>query len=588
MKKLLYKNYSFKNKLRSFFYLFFALTMLGMIIFSGYFSYSLRQRTYSDVNQLLSLYNEQTSQDLKNVDFYLMEINSYSQDISTVSVMYDVSKNYANIIRISNLFEFNLRSFQSITGMYAYFPRSDTWIAYSGNSESRREYQEALKNQFHSGEILKDVEDVNGLRWLPYNFEGNTYLVKAFKYDNSIVGAWTNLDALSSSLDALDEMDAIIFFSDSDGKTIHAKSTVSNDRYSEILSDYTSIVLPIDSSLNGATTVSINGTKYLITTSKLSYCDYYISALVPMATINHSLINFWKFAFAIMFIAIICFSVIIVLFNHFVDSTITMLDSMSDSVIAGNLEGRIDISNENCIEIRKVADSYNSMLDNIQKLKLDVYEERIQKKNFQLYFLKSQVAPHFLINCLNMISYLADGTEENTKILKTMITTLSSHLRYTLTTKDNVPLYKEIEYLNNYVELTKLRFPNCITYETDFDEAAMNAGVFPILLIGFVENAFKHNLIMGETFTLKCSSKRYVENNEERLHFTIIDSGEGYSEDFLDDFYNNNIKDNERIGIKNVENRLKLYYDDSASMKLSNEDGMGARTDIDIPYIEYK
>ncbi|MBO6128177.1 MAG: histidine kinase [Pseudobutyrivibrio sp.] len=307
-----------------------------------------------------------------------------------------------------------------------------------------------------------------------------------------------------------------------------------------------------------------------------------------MTNINQSLFNFWKFAFAIMAIAIICFSIIIVLFNHFVNRTIAMLVSMSDSVIAGHLEERIDASNENCIEIRKVAESYNSMLDNIQKLKLDIYEERIQKKNFQLYFLKSQIAPHFLINCLNMISYLADGTEENTKILKTMITTLSGHLRYTLTTKDNVPLYQEIEYLNNYVELTKLRFPNCITYETEFDETAMDAGVFPILLIGFVENVFKHNLIMGESLIIKCKSKRYQEKGEERLHFTIIDSGEGYSDDFLEDFYNDNIKDSECIGIKNVENRLKLYYDDSAYMKLSNEEGMGARTDIDIPYIEYK
>ena len=193
------------------------------------------------------------------MDYYLMEINSYSQDISSVSVLYDVSHNYANIIRISNLFEFNLRSFQSISGMFAYFPRSDTWIAYSGSSESRREYQEALKNQFHSGEILKDVEDVNGLRWLPYTYEDETYLVKAFKYDNSIVGAWTNLDILSSSLDALDEMDALIFFSDANGNTIHAKSTVKDSRYSDILSDYTSIVLPIDSSLNRSTTVSIDG-----------------------------------------------------------------------------------------------------------------------------------------------------------------------------------------------------------------------------------------------------------------------------------------------------------------------------------------
>ena len=233
------------------------------------------------------------------------------------------------------------------------------------------------------------------------------------------------------------------------------------------------------------------------------------------------------------------------------------------------------------------------MVDRVQSLKIEAYEENIQAKNFQLLALRSQVAPHFLINCLNMIGYMADGTAENTELIHQMVATLSQHLRYTLSTKERVPLSEEAEYEQNYVALSELRFPGCITFEMDISEEASRAMVFPLILIMFTENTFKYNLVMGEQLKLTVRAEIYEKEGEKRLHLTHIDSGGGYPEEIIQMVNYGTASgiagaDGQKIGVRNIAHRLQLYYGESAELKLSNESGMGARNDIDIPYVEYQ
>ena len=257
------------------------------------------------------------------------------------------------------------------------------------------------------------------------------------------------------------------------------------------------------------------------------------------------------------------------------------------------MDSRINTSDQPCSEILEISESYNQMIDTIQQLKIDVYEENLQKKSFELQYLKSQVAPHFLINCLNTISYLTDGTKEHTDLIKRMIVTLSEHLRYTLSTEDKVPLDRELHYEKNYIELTSLRFPGCITFCSDIDEEARNAMVFPLILIMITENTFKINLVMGEPLKLTLSIHVINRDDEKRLIITHIDSGSGYPQEILDKY---NHPDDQilagscagtKIGISNLIKRLRLYYDNTAVLHLSNEPGMGARTEIDIPFVAY-
>lgn len=125
-------------------------------------------------------------------------------------------------------------------------------------------------------------------------------------------------------------------------------------------------------------------------------------------------------------------------------------------------------------------------------------ERRTEQMAAELKFLRSQVSPHFLFNVLTNLVSLARKKSDQ---MEPALIRLSGLMRYMLydTQQQKVALQKEIEYLNSYVELQKLRFGNDvkIEYETDIREVAYD--IEPMLLIPFVENAFKHGTGSAET-----------------------------------------------------------------------------------------
>ena len=643
------KTYSFRKRLYTIFYTLITLQLTGVIVCSAVFSYTYRRSLQREARQTLSLYNAQISQNLRSVDYYLMEVSNYSREVSLVATLSDIEGHYGDVIRINNLFELSLRSFPNILGLYAYFPASDTWIGYSDTAESRQTIQPYIRSRLRSSSFLDQFEGVNGLMWMPVNFDGRTYFVKTFYTDETVLGAWTDIDLLSSALTSLQDRNTLIYYVNAEGRCLPAQSAYIPE------DDGSSLRIPDASTDDQFVSVRIEGENYLVITEDLDYCNYAIAALIPLSELRTSQRSVILFAGSALLITLAAFLITRSILNRFSRQTVTVMQEVSDNITAGDTDSRIDLDGQRCEEVLAVSKAYNHMADSMQALRINVYEEQISRRTFQLHFLRSQVAPHFLINCLNMIGYLADGTAQHTQIIRQMIETLSRHLRYTLSTNDNVPLSQELEYLENYVELSKLRFPGCITYETDIEEAALTARVFPLLLIMLAENTFKYNLVMGEPLTVIARAKvqeipgqethcqdslgqqdsdtidsgidpgtadvhsaaasdseftaapsvssapsvrqgLFLEQNPDarrcakRLHLTYIDSGSGYGEDFLQHYREHPdeefvSQDGTHIGMQNIRHRLRLYYGDSAVLAFSNEPGMGARTDIDLPFI---
>lgn len=571
--------YSFRSRLFHLLNLIIAIQIIGFLCYSAYFMVQIRERTYSEARQTLELYNAQVSENLKGVDYFLMEINNYSSDISLLGTQKNLDGNYGSIARVNNLFDFNLRSFRNINGLYAFFPINGTWIGNDSGS-SATGFQKYLKNSLSEADSAGQLSSINDIKWILYPYKNRNYLVKIFVLNNSIVGAWTDTDRLISSLTDLHSMNSLILYTDHDGHPIKASEKPD-------LPD-----IPIGKTLDHYEILSYSGNRYLAVSSGLDYCDYDITAMIPLHMIDAPLYSLMRMLALILGITLLVSFVIRRLLANFFSDTIGSLENLSDSIAKEGLTIRASTENQQCVEILEISKSYNHMLDIISQLKINVYEEQLQRKNLQLQYLKSQIAPHFLINCLNMISYLADGTKEHAQLLQKMIVALSGHLRYTLRTEERVPLRQELEYEKNYCTLNELRFPGCLTCSFDFDDDALDAQVFPLILIMFTENTFKFNLIMGEPLELRVSAKVSMTENGKRLHLTHIDSGEGFSPDILEEYHavtgGAPLQNSNHIGIINLWKRLQLYYSNSAVMQLSNEPGYGARIDIDIPYIRYE
>lgn len=172
----------------------------------------------------------------------------------------------------------------------------------------------------------------------------------------------------------------------------------------------------------------------------------------------------------------------------------------------------------------------------------------------ELAFLKSQINPHFLYNTLNYLYSLAIPVSDK---MASAVLRLSDLMRYTLTEQEDgkVSLEKEIEYLSSYIELFRMRFEPA--FYVSFDVEAFNAQlrITSLLLISFVENAFKHGVTTDPgnpvRIVLKANSKMLFFEVENRISQQEKDKSSG-------------------IGLYNVQRRLKLIYPGKHDLKIQN------------------
>ena len=201
-------------------------------------------------------------------------------------------------------------------------------------------------------------------------------------------------------------------------------------------------------------------------------------------------------------------------------------------------------------------------LSTVLKFTVDWFlNERIQRDlenqrlSAELAFLKSQINPHFLFNSLNSIYSLAYQRSETTPeaILK-----LSEIMRYMLyECNDNkVDLAKELQYLLNYIDLQKIRFGNNAFINFKINGKVENQQIVPLLLIAFIENAFKHGVVNNAVMPVRL----LIDINEAHLYFYIQNKKHNNNRDALGG-----------IGLNNVKRRLDLLYPGKYNLDIRDE-----------------
>jgi len=178
-----------------------------------------------------------------------------------------------------------------------------------------------------------------------------------------------------------------------------------------------------------------------------------------------------------------------------------------------------------------------------------------QRLSAELAFLKSQINPHFLFNSLNSIYSLAYQRSATTPeaILK-----LSEIMRYMLyECNDNkVDLSKELQYLQNYIDLQKIRFSNKAYIDYKVEGKIETQQIVPLLLIAFIENAFKHGVANDALTPIRL----LIDVDEEHLHFYIQNKK-----------HHNNRDAAGGIGLNNVKRRLNLLYPNKFNLDIRDE-----------------
>ena len=179
----------------------------------------------------------------------------------------------------------------------------------------------------------------------------------------------------------------------------------------------------------------------------------------------------------------------------------------------------------------------------------------------EVKFLKSQVNPHFLFNTLNNLFSMAQ--KKGNDDLADGISKLSGMMRYMIyeSNEEKVPLKKEIEYLEDCILLNKLRYADKeAMVRFDYPSKAEDIFVAPMLFIPFVENAFKHGVVIGQSSPINIAL--LVSNNE--LTFTCTNVDHTHVPKMN--------SDSSGIGLENVKRRLELVYQGKHHLQINNMD----------------
>ena len=204
--------------------------------------------------------------------------------------------------------------------------------------------------------------------------------------------------------------------------------------------------------------------------------------------------------------------------------------------------------------IKLIQHNYKSILKN-EDLKNKILQTQLQLKKQELSMLKMQIHPHFLFNSLNTIYGFALKKRDEAPEMILKLSNLLDYILYKIE-KPTVSLENEINHLEDYISLEKLRFHDTLEVNLIKGDDISEMYIAPMLLIPFVENSFKHGAIIDGSLAIMIAVKR----NSEMLFFEVENS-------VLE-----KTNDSTGIGLENIKKRLEMLYPNAYTLEINRTD----------------
>ena len=562
----------------------FAVALLLLVVSLGvlasisyYYQTQFKEQYLADTVRLQSQFNNDTAADFRTLDLQLFQLGQYNTSISLINSTPDEQTFYRAKMTL----------YKELTNLAPVFPETDGLFFYSLAANDYTPFTDRASTAECSSYIKRFLDENRALlseksgifrNWQLVRENGNSYLVRFVRSGKSILGAWTGLPTLLSSFRSILPEESVIGILDPEHRLLQAS----------LFPDY--VYAPAASESYQEYTAA-DGTRYIVNAYQTPYSDCHLIIFTPAALMTARMSPVIR-GFAVLALTIVLITILLsVLIKRLIDQPIRPMKQALRALEKGSERTPVLTTDSRCMEVRHMFGILNGMLENIRSLEAQVYEDRLAHSRMELQFVKSQIPPHFLVNCLNTFSYLASSPEESDRAAAQRLTqTLSQHIRYSFAAGDMISLAQEFDHLDNYLELACIRYPGSLSYELDLPDECRNAGIPPMALLTLCENTLKHNLIMGEWLKLTVSARAVPLGDGKGIHIRFIDSGTGYRPEMLEKCnhildHPEAVRDGKHIGIYNIVKSIQLVFKDKGSVTFSNEPGAGARADILIPYV---
>jgi len=271
--------------------------------------------------------------------------------------------------------------------------------------------------------------------------------------------------------------------------------------------------------------------------------------------------------------------VISVLLSHRLSRPIRNLQRNMRKVEKGNFDVQAEVAQMN--EIGQLARTFNMMVGQIKNLMQEIVVTHENKRKSELQLLQAQINPHFLYNTLDSIVWMAE-TKQHEEVVQ-MTSALAKLFRASITKEQElVPVRIEVEHITNYLLIQKMRYSSKLDYRLEIPDSILEYGTLKILLQPFVENAIYHGI--RNKPGIGTIVVRGTETGE-GIVFEVEDDGLGMTEEQLEKIWH--APDGELrsggIGIRNVNERIQLYFGRSYGIAIRSELAEGTVVTIRIP-----
>ncbi len=232
-------------------------------------------------------------------------------------------------------------------------------------------------------------------------------------------------------------------------------------------------------------------------------------------------------------------------------------------------------------EVQELSDSFEHMVLRIQELMTTVREEEVNLRKTELKALQAQINPHFLYNTLDSIAWMCEQGR-NADAVK-MVHALARLFRISISRgHELIPIAKELEHAESYLQIQMYRYKNQFTYTFDVDPDCLGYYCNKITLQPIIENSINHGLdLMVDEGRIDVR----VRFDGDDIVFSVQDNGVGMSPEQLEAIMQHGPTDRTGIGIKNVNDRLKIYFGRNYGLSITSEPDVGTCVEIRMPRI---
>lgn len=540
---------------------FMAVFELQMIWGSVYISKTVTKERRNSYASALEIYSSNLEQQLKQIDDFLLQSVMIENDARSILESTTELNQYLAEVRMRDTFDEELSQLKKLSGVMWYGKTANVTKKVIRMRRGQNNASVISKWIAANTEgLLKKVKENAYVDWFVYEVEGSQILVRILNNRETYMIGWLDISQIFQEFEKTlsDVKEEKIFLKA--GNETAFQDKIQSDKI-ETEKGYQIIEPQNSHQVALCLALKQNGFYQKMTN---------LSIVVPLVLIvSGILIMLFSFVMAKYFIR--------------------PMDDLRNAMIKmqeGDLEVRLNQQNL-FYEFQLLNRNFDRMAEKIKELKIEVYENQLEKQNVEMQYLKHQIKPHFLTNCLNTIKNLLFLEEYEKAEQFTLL--LGKNIRYDLSEKTEVTLEEEINHIKNYIALSEIRYGNQLKLHLDIQETLFECKIPAMLIQTFVENSVKHEMSPEEVLHIWVK----VWEEKERLHITVEDSGQGFEEEILEKLKNGeSVMHNgmEHFGISNVKRRLNIIYGDAAEIHFSNEENRAkenkAKVTIELPASE--